>query len=249
LRTEGLLERYGLRPEDQKATLFNHLRGNLPASLKKSLTTQHRMLPAIGNLISDCFYGSELRSVERAPAAHLAGVMPRPVTWLSTTRKPNRGSKQQGKSYYNDAEIEIVLTLLSRIDFYIQNGRQKDKQVKVAILSGYDPQRTRLQTAVQTKQRQWKSFSDIFVNVVDAFQGREADILVFSVTRSEVKGLGFLKETERINVALSRGRELLAIVGDHAFCQAAQGASNPLRDVLDFIRRNPETCALEEIQP
>jgi hypothetical protein len=42
---------------------------------------------------------------------------------------------------------------------------------------------------------------------------------------------------------------LLAIVGDHGFCQAAQGPTNPLRDVIDYIRRNPQTCALEEVQP
>lgn len=249
LRTMGLLERYDLKPEDQKATLFNHLAANLPAALKKSLTSQHRMLPAIGDLISECFYRGELRSIERAPAAHLAGVMPRPVTWYSTVRKANRGSSPQAKSYYNDVEVEIVIGLLARIDAWMQRGRHKDKRVTVAVLTGYDPQRTRLQTAVQTKGRHWKSFSEIFVNVVDAFQGREADILVFSVTRSDAKGLGFLREMERINVALSRGKELLAIVGDHGFCQAAQGPTNPLRDVIDYIRRNPQTCALEEVQP
>ncbi|WP_172705261.1 AAA domain-containing protein [Variovorax paradoxus] len=249
LRTQGLLERYELKPEDQKATLFNHLGANLPAPLKKTLTSQHRMLPAIGNLISECFYRDELRSIEREPAAHLVGVMPRPVTWYSTARRANRGSRPQGTSYYNDLEIEIVMGLLSRIDAWVQRGRYKDRRVTVAVLTGYDPQRARLQTAVYTKGRQWKSFSEIFVNVVDAFQGREADILVFSVTRSEVKGLGFLKEMERINVALSRGKELLAIVGDHSFCQEAQGATNPLRDVIDYIRRNPQTCALEEVKP
>lgn len=249
LRALGLLERYDLKPEDQKATLFNHLGANLPTALKKTLTSQHRMLPAIGNLISECFYRGELRSVERAQAVHLAGVMPRPVTWYSTARKANRGSKQQGKSFYNDMEVEIVTGLLARIDAWMQRGRYKDKRVTVAVLTGYDPQRARLQTAVQTQGRHWKSFSEIFVNVVDAFQGREADILVFSVTRSEVKGLGFLREMERINVALSRGKELLAIVGDHGFCQTAQGPTNPLRDVIDYIRRNPLTCALEEVQP
>ena len=142
-----------------------------------------------------------------------------------------------------------MMGLLSRLDFYIQGGRHKDKRVSVAVLTGYDPQRQRLETAVQTRGNQWKSFSEIFVNVVDAFQGREADVLVFSVTRSEVRGLGFLKEMERINVALSRGRELLAIIGDHAFCQAVTGAKNPLRDVIDYIRRNPQTCVLEEVAP
>lgn len=249
LKALGLLEKWGLKPEDQKATLFNHLSAHLPAALKKTLTTQHRMLPAIGDLISECFYGKELRSIERAPAAHLTGVMPKAVTWYSTARKPNRGSRSQGTSFYNDAEVELVTNLLSRIDFYIQGGRNKDKRVSVAVLTGYDPQRQRLQTAVQTRGNQWKSFSEVFVNVVDAFQGREADILVFSVTRSEVRGLGFLKEMERINVALSRGKELLAIIGDHAFCQAAPGAKNPLRDVIDYIRRNPQTCVIEEVAP
>lgn len=249
LKALGLLEKWGLKPEDQKATLFNHLSANLPAALKKTLTTQHRMLPAIGDLISECFYGKDLRSVERAPVPHLTGVMPKPVTWYSTARKPNRGSKPQGTSFYNDVEVELVMNLLSRIDFYIQGGRNKDRRVSVAVLTGYDPQRQRLLTAVQTKGNQWKSFSEIFVNVIDAFQGREADVLVFSVTRSEVKGLGFLKEMERINVALSRGKELLAIIGDHAFCQTAPGAKNPLRDVIDYIRRNPQTCTLEEVAP
>ena len=247
LKALGLLEKWGLKPEDQKATLFNHLSANLPAALKKTLTTQHRMLPAIGDLISECFYANDLRSVERDPAPHLMGVIPKPVTWYSTARKPNRGSKPQGTSCYNDVEVELVVNLLTRIDFFIQSSRNKDKRVSVALLTGYDPQRQRLQTAVQTKGNQWKSFSEIFVNVVDAFQGREADILVFSVTRSEVKGLGFLKEMERINVALSRGKELLAIIGDHAFCQAAVGTKNPLRDVIDYIRRNPQTCVLEEV--
>lgn len=249
LKALGLLEKWGLKPEDQKATLFNHLSANLPAALKKTLTTQHRMLPAIGDLVSECFYGKDLHSIERAPVPHLTGVMPKPVTWYSTARKPNRGSKPQGTSFYNDVEVELVMNLLSRIDFYIQGGRNKDRRVSVAVLTGYDPQRQRLLTAVQTKGNQWKSFSEIFVNVIDAFQGREADVLVFSVTRSEVKGLGFLKEMERINVALSRGKELLAIIGDHAFCQTALGAKNPLRDVIDYIRRNPQTCTLEEVAP
>lgn len=249
LKAFGLLEKWGLKPEDQKATLFNHLSANLPSALRKTLTTQHRMIPAIGDLISECFYAKDLRSIEREPAPHLTGVIPRPVTWYSTARKHNRGSKTQGTSFYNDVEVELVMNLLSRIDFYIQGGRNKDKRVSVAVLTGYDPQRQRLQTAIQTKCNQWKSFSEMFVNVIDAFQGREADVLVFSVTRSEVKGLGFLREMERINVALSRGKELLAVIGDHAFCQAAPGAKNPLRDVIDYIRRNPQTCTLEEIAP
>ncbi len=54
---------------------------------------------------------------------------------------------------------------------------------------------------------------------------------------------------ERINVALSRGKEYLVIVGDHQFCQEAEGRSNPLKGVIDYIRGNPQDCILEEIKP
>lgn len=42
-------------------------------------------------------------------------------------------------------------------------------------------------------------------------------------------------------------RPMVAIVGDHHYCQTVQGAVNPLKEVLDYIRRNPETCKLEEL--
>lgn len=247
LDSEGLLERYGLTRDDQKATLFNYLSEELPEELRKPLTTQHRMLPAIGNLVSECFYGGQLRSIDRAPAPHLAGILPKPVTWYSTSRNANRASKKVGTSHHNVVEIEAVLGLLARADFVLRNGRGKGKLISVAVLTGYGEQRKRLKTAIDSRRHDWVSFSDIFVNVVDAFQGREADMLVFSVTRSEAKGLGFLREMERINVGLSRGRELLAIIGDHLYCQDAEGQSNPLRGVIDYIRRNPADCTLEDL--
>ena len=71
---------------------------------------------------------------------------------------------------------------------------------------------------------------------------------MFSLTRSGADTLGFLRDMERINVALSRGKELVAIVGDHAFCQSVPDAVNPLREVLDYIRGNPGTCELVEVE-
>jgi DNA-binding transcriptional MerR regulator len=56
LKSSGLLTKYGLTTEHQKTTLFRHLTDSLPPELHKTLTTQHRMIPAIGNLVSECFY-------------------------------------------------------------------------------------------------------------------------------------------------------------------------------------------------
>jgi superfamily I DNA and/or RNA helicase len=135
------------------------------------------------------------------------------------------------------------------MNFALVNGREKGLKLTVAVLTGYGAQKERLRSAIEVKVREWGGFKSVFVNVVDAFQGREADVAIFSVTRSDDRGLGFLKEMERINVALSRGKEHLVIVGDHLFCQEADSKRNPLRDVLDYMRRNTDDCLLEEVVP
>ena len=249
LQSSGILQRFSLTAVDQKETLFNHLRDGLPGELRKVLATQHRMVPAIGNLISACFYDGELKSAERAPSGILPRTLQRPVTWLSTSRIDERASKQVGTSQWNGFEVRYISDLIGRIDFELRHGKTKGKLLSIAVLTGYGEQRSRLNAAIQNRRHDWQSFSDIYVNVVDAFQGREADILIFSVTRSDVRGLGFLREMERINVALSRGKEYLVIVGDHQFCQEADGRSNPLKGVIEYIRGNPQDCILEEIKP
>ena len=247
LKSSGLLDRFHLKPEDQRTTLFNLLSDGLPIALRKTLSIQHRMIPAIGDMISECFYDKDLKSIERPPKEYLQTVMPRPVAWLSTSQKHNKSSRTIGTSHYNDLEVQLVIKTLGKIDFTMKHGRGKGKQISVAVLTGYGEQKSRLISAIDTRRHEWVSFSSVYINVVDAFQGREADMVIFSVTRSDAKGLGFLREMERINVALSRGKEWLAIIGDHQFCQEAEDASNPLKDVLDYIRGHPASCILEEL--
>nr|BFD89239.1 hypothetical protein KitaXyl93_05990 [Kitasatospora sp. Xyl93] len=81
---------------------------------------------------------------------------------------------------------------------------------------------------------------------VDAVQGRECDLAVFSVTRSNDRSdFGFLGEPywRRINVALSRARFGLIVVGDAAFCRSKRGA---LRDVLDYMSSHPQECEVRD---
>lgn len=249
LKTSGLLKKYHLTEADQQSTLFRHLTKHLPPELHKVLKSQHRMLPEIGNLVSECFYDGQLTSFPRRPLAALVAALPKPVIWKSTSRAPNRASKKVGTSHYNEFEVKIIEQFLSRLDFEIRHGKGKGDQISVAVLTGYSEQKRRLQTAINTNQHRWRSYSHIFVNVVDAFQGREADMTVFSVTRSEAQGMGFLKEMERINVALSRAKEQLVIVGDHSYCLQAEGSINPLKDVIGYMQRNPEFCLIEEVKP
>ena len=96
----------------------------------------------------------------------------------------------------------------------------------------------------------WRNLQ-IDIATVDSFQGRECDVVVYSTVRSNPeRGIGFLKDYRRINVALSRARELLVIVGDHFMMQSATigPESNPFASVIDYIRSNEGECKIIQSQ-
>lgn len=80
---------------------------------------------------------------------------------------------------------------------------------------------------------------------VDSFQGQQADIAIFSVTRSNDNSkIGFLSSAERLNVALSRAQDALVIVGDDEFVSQMQDSRSDLPRVLRHILEDSE-CKLE----
>ena len=84
-------------------------------------------------------------------------------------------------------------------------------------------------------------------NSVDSYQGKETDVIIYSVTRSNKNNnIGFLSEYERLNVALSRARNCLCIVGDSNFCYTSKN-NNPFSGVINFIKNNPEDCEIKYI--
>lgn len=88
---------------------------------------------------------------------------------------------------------------------------------------------------------------EVTCSTIDAFQGRQADIAIYSVTRSNKNGvIGFLAERRRLNVALSRGRDALLLVGDHVGLRAAV-RDNPFLEVLDYIEDHDD-CSLQEME-
>jgi len=241
-KAAALAGRFALTEDDLKTSLFDHLVDQVPEQCRVALTMQHRMVAPIGDLISECFYEGRLQSVRPAARHALDGALPKRVLWLSTSRLARR-REQTGVSVSNPAEVREVVALLKRVGFLAA----KDAAHSVAILSGYSSQRRDLERAVQADQSTWSAVLRTEVNTVDAFQGREADVAIYSVTRSNEEGnIGFLFEQPRINVALSRAREFLVIVGDHAFCRRAKG-ENPLKLVLDYIETHPDTCQLTEV--
>jgi superfamily I DNA and/or RNA helicase len=240
-RNTELLEQYELIREDVQETLFDRLLRILPDGCKKMLTTQHRMVEPIGKLISTCFYDGKLESSGPQIDRILSKVLPRPVTWLTTSKLSNSREQSANSSFNNSCEVNVIFQWLKQLN---QVSMEAQKSYKVAVLSGYAAQLTLLRRRLDTEESDLQKLI-IECNTVDAFQGREADIVIYSVTRSNKdKKIGFLRDEARLNVALSRGRVGLVIVGDHQFCRAL--TYNPLRNVLHYIEQHPEDCICKE---
>lgn len=243
LRNREIQENFGLDPVELKQTLFGRLAHGLPASNSRSLDQQYRMVPAIGDLISHCFYSDRLKSAEKESLALTGQLQGTPVCWLSTHGLADRQERSDGDtSYMNLSEAREVMRYLRALNSAV--GAEFEGPFHVLVLAPYVGQVRELQRRVRQDRETLASLS-IEVNTVDAAQGREADALVFSAVRSNPAGrIGFVRELERANVALSRGKYLLTIVGDTS---TFDRDSNAMGDVLRYIRHHPTTCTVKEL--
>lgn len=241
---EGLLEGHGLIRSDLEETLFAQLGATLPEDRRLLLSEQHRMLRPIGELISHCFYDGGLRSSRAAQSAFksLAQALPAPVTWYSTARLRGRREKQVGTTYWNESELRVIHKLVNQLQ---QRAAANDEKLDVAVISGYGEQARRVQRDLRPHDPKWTHLT-IDVHPVDSFQGQESDVVIYSITRSNAENeLGFLRSERRINVAMSRAKDALIIVGDRRFCRRARGGENPFAKVLQHIEAS-DGCELVE---
>jgi superfamily I DNA and/or RNA helicase len=220
------------------SSLFDTLLGEAPEPCMTRLVTQHRMAEPIGELISHVFYEGTLVH-DPVPVFDPDTVADGDrLVWYSTSRRTNRreDARHTGSaSQSNKIEAQKVAELVERLDADTEAGkyaRGDGGKLEVLVLSGYRRQCTEIERALRRLELRHVA---VQVKTVDAVQGREADVVIFSVTRSNLTGeLGFLADRYqgRVNVALSRARELLWIVGDSEFCSSREG---PLKRVLTHI--------------
>lgn len=248
LRDDKLMADHQLIPELVQTTLFQYLANATEAPVKHLLREQYRMTPAIGNMISSCFYNNKLIS----PNNHVLpgyDTINKPVLWLDTSSLPGRREDERSTaqtSISNRLESQLAMRRLDVIDKAIDKGVIKPpagKPLDVLLIAPYGRQVDELRKKLASLKL--KHITPEVLSV-DAVQGRECDLVVFSVTRSNASGrFGFLGQPywRRINVALSRARYGLIIIGDAGFCRSKPGA---LRDVLDYMSNHPEDCVVHD---
>ncbi|KKC00347.1 MULTISPECIES: serine/threonine-protein kinase [Mycobacteriaceae] len=251
LRNKDLMNDHQLLPEYVKQTLFQRLTDRLPEHSQVMLNQQYRMIRPIGDMISTCFYKEQLRSPNDGGLDGYSLGYGKPVLWLDTSAhgeaRREAAPQGRGKSFANRAEARIVvdrLTVLNgSIDKQVVGLPRNRERLDVLVIAPYVAQVADLKQQLAPLGNRLRHLS-ITVMSVDAVQGRESDVAFFSVTRSNSRAeLGFIGPDywRRINVALSRARFGLTIVGDAGFVRGTTGA---LKKVLTYVETHPDDCEL-----
>ena len=203
-------------------TLMERIVENKP-EVVTLLKVQYRMNEEIMRFSSDWFYGNQ---VESAPEVKYRSILDLdiPMTWIDTSEfeLPEDGSltfKEEfvGESFGRINKAEAELTLLALENYFKKIGKERilDERIDVGIISPYRAQVQYLRR--QLKKKEWvKPFRHLIsVNTVDGFQGQERDIILISLVRANDEGqIGFLRDLRRMNVAITRARMKLIILGD-----------------------------------
>ena len=169
---------------------------------------------------SDWFYGNQ---VESAPEVKYRSILDLdiPMTWVDTSQFAVEGvqftEEFVGESFGRINKAEAELTLLVLEQYFQKIGKQRilDERLDVGIISPYRAQVQYLRRLLKKREFFKPYRSLISVNTVDGFQGQERDIILISLVRANDEGqIGFLRDLRRMNVAITRARMKLIILGD-----------------------------------
>ena len=189
-----------------RASLFQRLVGT--GLRPRLLTTQYRMHPELNRFSSERFYGGAVRTCPAVEARRVAAELPAGFAWpnasaplalVAVRGAESRESNADAASISNEAEcaalVKVVRELLATV-------AERD----IGVITPYAAQARLIRDALA---------GDVEVNTVDAYQGREKDVVLISTVRSNEKGnLGFVADDRRLNVALTRARRAVVVVGD-----------------------------------
>lgn len=213
--------------------LFKHLNENN----KQTLKTQYRMHPIIGSMISRLFYLKEISNgVNEDDRKHNINEYEEfAVIWIDTSKCKNKGEKEISKTFKNELEANIVREQLKLIN------KNSNNDIEVGVITPYSAQKNLIKNEVMNINTN-NIKGEVAINSVDAFQGGQKDVIIYSTVRSNTKNrIGFLKSEERLNVAFSRAKKLLIIVGDKQFLGKRNIKGNRFTEIIDYIEKN-EKC-------
>lgn len=195
-------------------TLMEKVVSNKPAVVSL-LKVQYRMHEEIMKFPSQWFYNGEL---EAAPEVRYRGILDwdTPIHWIDTSEMDFK-EEFVGETFgrINKAEADLLLSELKIYINRIGGNRILEEKIDIGIISPYKAQVQYLRNKIKA-DASLKPYRSLFtVNTVDGFQGQERDVIFISLVRANEEGqIGFLNDLRRMNVAITRARMKLVIMGE-----------------------------------
>ena len=195
-------------------TLMQHIVRNKPEAVSL-LKIQYRMNDEIMKFSSDWFYHGELKS---APEVKYRSILDfdTPIVWVNTEGM-DAEEEFVGESFGRINKAEAVLSIEELKKYIDKIGKERllEERIDFGLISPYKAQVQYLRQLIK-KDAFFKPFRGLItINTVDGFQGQERDVILISLVRANEDGqIGFLNDLRRMNVAITRARMKLIILGD-----------------------------------
>ncbi|MFL0072645.1 AAA domain-containing protein [Tenacibaculum maritimum] len=206
-------------------------------------------LESLVNYDSDKFHELSLKNSEikiHDDYTDKAITVPNSIVLVSSSSKDHPYDNDNKYDRKNDCNVGVIQETLKQLNYLYNNNLEKEEPFTIGIIAGYRGQVNLLRDRIKlnqyknfTVQKGNKTSSLIEINTVDKFQGAERDIIIYDIVRSS-KGksnIGFLDDYRRINVAFSRVKRLLVIVGDSEYI-LKRATLNPNSKFKDFKLQN-----------
>lgn len=197
-------------------TLFERLMQTHSATATM-LTVQYRMHKAIMAFSSQQFYDNAL--VADGHVAHaLLRPNQEPVEFIDTAGAGyNEQQNPETLSRFNDEEAALVIQVVEKLVTDVSMDHWLEEKISIAIIAPYSAQVDVLNKLKDASPLLSSLGKLLAINTVDAFQGQERDVIVVGFVRSNNKQeVGFLADIRRTNVAMTRARKKLIMIGDSA---------------------------------
>jgi len=201
-----------------------------------TLEIQYRMNEKINNFSSCEFYECKVKTFEKIKNITIKDLNIKedelyggdtPIVFIDTNSKFLEASKKDSPSKYNPQEAKFVKEL---VDKFLENGAKKEH---IGVITPYKDHEEYLKSLIK----------DIEIKSVDGFQGREKEIIIISLVRSNKnEEIGFLKDERRLNVAITRAKRKCIVVGDVKTISSYKVYS----DLIEYIKKEGKYIKLKD---
>jgi hypothetical protein len=192
------------------------------------LRSQYRMPAVIGNMVSELFYEGKL---ENGSITHRK----EPIFFKKHLNILDMSKDKlfieehvKGRSPRNHREAETVVNLIRLL------REEVPINIRIAIITLYKGQRSEIKNRFLSQGINPSEYG-VAINTVDAFQGDEAEIVLYCTTRARSK-TNFFSDVARLNVALSRSKSTLVIIGSLKYMKS-YGEGSPIYRISEYIEK------------